>query len=199
MYIARFSYDIAPINRQRAIELIRREVETARSNNQSARLLIPLTRAHGAAALQFEVELLIWTNLIRFDIAVQGQRSRPPVGCASSAKCWSLRPQWKSCGSIDAGAGTELIGQPLGHERVLVSVALHRSCECGDWSSRQSAQTCRAGDVHGWRFCPVGTCAGFLRAEGHAAIRRNRVINRCLPRRHMSCLSERDKDMACAR
>jgi hypothetical protein len=64
MYIARFSYDIAPINRQRAIELIRREVETARSNNQSARLLIPLTRAHGAAALQFEVEL---TNLDQLD------------------------------------------------------------------------------------------------------------------------------------
>ena len=65
MYIARFSYEIAPINRQRAIESCsRREVETARSNNQSARLLIPLTRAHGAAALQFEVEL---TNLDQLD------------------------------------------------------------------------------------------------------------------------------------
>jgi hypothetical protein len=64
MYIARFCYEIAPINRQRAIELIRREVETARANNQAARLLIPLTRAHGAAALQFEVEL---TNLDQLD------------------------------------------------------------------------------------------------------------------------------------
>jgi hypothetical protein len=57
MYIARFSYDIAPINRQRAIELIRREVDAARGQNRTARLLIPLTRAHGGAALQFEAEL----------------------------------------------------------------------------------------------------------------------------------------------
>ena len=48
--------------------------------------------------------------------------------------------------------------------------------------------------MHGWRFCPVGACAGFLRAERHAAIRRNRVINGCLPRRDMSRFSERDKD-----
>ena len=57
MYLARFSYDVLPINRGRAIELIRREAEAARSNGLNARLLVPLTRGLGQPALQFEVEL----------------------------------------------------------------------------------------------------------------------------------------------
>ena len=31
MYLARFSYDVLPINRERAMELIRREVDAARA------------------------------------------------------------------------------------------------------------------------------------------------------------------------
>jgi len=57
MYVVRFSYDVLPVNRQQAIDLVRREVEAARKAGMAARLLIPLTRAHGGAALQFEVEL----------------------------------------------------------------------------------------------------------------------------------------------
>ena len=58
MYLARFCYDVQPVNRQRAIEFIRREVEAARKNGLEARLLVPLTRGHGDhTALQFEVEL----------------------------------------------------------------------------------------------------------------------------------------------
>src|SRR3954451_8630384 len=57
MYLARFSYDGLPVNRQRAIDFIRREVEAARRTGLSARLLTPLTRSHGGAALQFEIEL----------------------------------------------------------------------------------------------------------------------------------------------
>src|SRR5882672_8013058 len=58
MYLARFSYDVLPINRQRAIDFIRREVEAAHGKGLNARLLVPLTRGHGdGAALQFEVEL----------------------------------------------------------------------------------------------------------------------------------------------
>ncbi len=57
IYLARFSYDVLPVNRERAIDFIRREVEAARRNGLSARLLVPLTRGHGGAALQFEVEL----------------------------------------------------------------------------------------------------------------------------------------------
>jgi hypothetical protein len=57
MYIARFSYDVLPVNRQAAIDFIRREVEAARSSGLNARLLVPLTRGHGGAALHFEVEM----------------------------------------------------------------------------------------------------------------------------------------------
>jgi hypothetical protein len=57
MYLARFSYDVLPANRERALDLVRREVEAARREGRNARLLVPLTRGHGGAALQFEVEL----------------------------------------------------------------------------------------------------------------------------------------------
>ena len=57
MFLARFSYDVLPVNRHRALELIHREVEAARAGGLTARLLVPLTRGHGSPALQFEVEL----------------------------------------------------------------------------------------------------------------------------------------------
>jgi hypothetical protein len=57
MYLARFSYSVLPIDRDRAIEFIHREVEAARTGNMEARLLVPLTRGRDGAALQFEVEL----------------------------------------------------------------------------------------------------------------------------------------------
>ena len=57
MYLARFSYDVAPANRQRALDCIRHELMAARQSGLEARVLIPLTRAHGGAALQFEVSL----------------------------------------------------------------------------------------------------------------------------------------------
>ena len=40
-----FSYDLLPVNRQRAMASIRREVEAARRNGLNARLLVPLTRS----------------------------------------------------------------------------------------------------------------------------------------------------------
>ena len=57
MYLARFSYDLLPVDRDRALAFIRREVEAARRQGLNARLLVPLTRGEGGAALQFEVEL----------------------------------------------------------------------------------------------------------------------------------------------
>ncbi|MGA0595139.1 hypothetical protein [Enterovirga sp. CN4-39] len=71
MYLARFSYGIRPADRERALELIRREVAAAQSEGLNARLLIPLTRAQGGPALQFEVEL---TSLDQLD----GLRQRTP-------------------------------------------------------------------------------------------------------------------------
>jgi hypothetical protein len=64
MYIARFSYDVHPVDRQRAIEFIQREVEAAQRKQLTARLLVPLTRGPGGPALQFEVEL---NSLEQFD------------------------------------------------------------------------------------------------------------------------------------
>ena len=58
MYLARFSYDVLPINRERAMELIRREVDAARAKGLTARLLVPLTRPPGGPALQFEMTSL---------------------------------------------------------------------------------------------------------------------------------------------
>ena len=56
MYLARFCYDVAPTNRERALDCIRQEAEAARKRGLTARVLVPLTRAHGGAALQFEIE-----------------------------------------------------------------------------------------------------------------------------------------------
>ena len=66
MYLARFSYDVLPVNRQRAMEFIRREVQAARGKGLNSRLLVPLTRGEGGAALQFEVELTSFDQLDQF-------------------------------------------------------------------------------------------------------------------------------------
>lgn len=58
MYLARFSYDVLPVNRRRAIDFIRSEIEAAQGRGLNARLLVPLSRGLGGGpALQFEVEL----------------------------------------------------------------------------------------------------------------------------------------------
>jgi hypothetical protein len=81
MYLARFSYDVLPVNRQRAIEFIRREVEAARGKGLNARLLVPLTRGHAnGPALQFEVEL---TDLDQLD-----QFRNSGVGSAQETRNW---------------------------------------------------------------------------------------------------------------
>jgi hypothetical protein len=67
MYLARFSYDVLPVNRDRAIEFIRREVEAAKWKELNARLLIPLTRGPSSTlGLQFEIELASLEQLEQF-------------------------------------------------------------------------------------------------------------------------------------
>jgi len=64
MYLARFAYDVLPVNRGRAVDFIRQEVKSAREKGLNARMLVPLTRGERGSALQFEVEL---TNLDQLD------------------------------------------------------------------------------------------------------------------------------------
>lgn len=65
MYLARFSYDVRPVDRDRALDFISHEVAAARKEGMAARLLVPLTRGDGGAALQFEVELSSLDDLER--------------------------------------------------------------------------------------------------------------------------------------
>lgn len=57
MYLARFSYSISPADRDRAIDLLQQEVAAAREQDMEARLLVPMTRPPGGAALQYEIVL----------------------------------------------------------------------------------------------------------------------------------------------
>jgi hypothetical protein len=66
MYLARFSYDVLPVNRGRAIDFIRQEVTSAQKQGLNARLLVPLTRGERGSALQFEVELTSLDQLDQF-------------------------------------------------------------------------------------------------------------------------------------
>jgi hypothetical protein len=77
MYLARFSYDVLPINRQRAIDFIRGEADAAGKRGLNARMLVPLTRGPGGAALQFEIELTDLDQLEQFrqSSAGSGQQS----------------------------------------------------------------------------------------------------------------------------
>ena len=42
MYLARFSYDVRPVDRQRAIEFIRREVEAARGKGLNSQTSVKM-------------------------------------------------------------------------------------------------------------------------------------------------------------
>ena len=76
MYLARFSYDVAPANRERALKSLRQELDAARKKGLDARILIPLTRAHGGPALQFEVELAKLDQLEDFRHRTKGSKDK---------------------------------------------------------------------------------------------------------------------------
>ena len=66
MYLARFSYSVLPVNRDKAIAMIAREVKAAQDKHLEARLLVPLTRGRDGASLQFEIEVPSLDELERF-------------------------------------------------------------------------------------------------------------------------------------
>jgi hypothetical protein len=80
MYIARFSYSIKPIDRERALALLEQEVDAARGQGLEARLLVPLTRAQGGPALQYE---LVLPNLDAFEVFRE-----EGVGGEDSTRAW---------------------------------------------------------------------------------------------------------------
>jgi hypothetical protein len=80
MFIARFSYDVLPADRPKALEFVRHEVQAARADGLDARMLIPLTRGHGGPALVFEVTLTSLDQL-------QGVRHRGG-GSAEATEDW---------------------------------------------------------------------------------------------------------------
>jgi len=76
MYLARFSYHVAPANRERALTSMRQELDAAHKKGLDARILIPLTRAHGGPALQFEVALKSLDQLEDFRHRGAGSREK---------------------------------------------------------------------------------------------------------------------------
>lgn len=81
MYIARFSYDVLPVDRDKALEFIRREVAASQEAGLKARMLVPFTRGAGCAALQFEIELTHLDQLDQF-------RHREVGGNAAETRDW---------------------------------------------------------------------------------------------------------------
>jgi hypothetical protein len=89
MYLARFSYDVAPANRDRALKSTRQELAAARKNGLDARILIPLTRAHGGPALQFEVALTKLDQLEEFRHRGTGSKHKAGDWTHASEKFYS--------------------------------------------------------------------------------------------------------------
>lgn len=81
MYVARFSYAIRPVDRDRALALLGQEVDAARNKGLEARMLVPLTRASGGAALQFEVTMP--------DLAAFETFREQGVGGESGTRSWA--------------------------------------------------------------------------------------------------------------
>lgn len=72
MYIARFSYSIKPVDRDRAIALLAQGLAAARTQRMEGWLLIPVTRATSGAALEVQVELANLDQLEAFRERGQG-------------------------------------------------------------------------------------------------------------------------------
>jgi hypothetical protein len=80
-YVARFSYDFHPVDRDKAMQFISRELKGAQDLGLPARILVPFTRGPGCASLHFEIELV---NLDQLQVF----RRRSVGGDASQASEW---------------------------------------------------------------------------------------------------------------
>src|SRR5215472_11206991 len=101
MYVARFSYDVLPVNRQQALEFIRRERQAAEQSGLNARILVPLTRGQGGgAALQFELELANLDQLDQFRNRGVGSSEDTGHWMHDFSKILTAPHVWKSCGPM---------------------------------------------------------------------------------------------------
>ena len=82
MYIARFSYSIKPVDRERALALLRQEVEAARGQGLEARLLVPLTRPRAVPRSSTSWSWPTWTPSRRSARRGWAVRRVPAPGCA---------------------------------------------------------------------------------------------------------------------
>jgi hypothetical protein len=105
MYLARFSYDVLPVNRGRAIDFIRQEVKSAHSKGLNARLLIPLTRGERGAALQFEVELSSLDQLDQFRQSGVESSERTSQWIQAFSEILLCPPEVAILRLVDAGRG----------------------------------------------------------------------------------------------
>lgn len=80
MYVARFSYSIKPVDRDRAIALLAQGLAAARTQEMGGWLFIPVTRPAGGAALEVQVELSSLDQLETF-------RERG-MGSADETRAW---------------------------------------------------------------------------------------------------------------
>lgn len=80
-YVARFSYDFHPVDRDKAMQFISRELRGAQDMGLPARILVPFTRGPGSASLHFEIELVSLDQLQEF-------RRRSVGGDTSQASEW---------------------------------------------------------------------------------------------------------------
>ena len=76
MYVARFSYDVMPANREQALDYIRGELQAARDSGLNG----------GGPALQFDVELANLDQLDQFVTEASVHLKAHITGCATSVK-----------------------------------------------------------------------------------------------------------------
>ena len=99
MYVARFSYSIKPVDRERALGLLGQEVEAARGQGLEARLLVPLTRPPGGAALQYE---LVLPDLDAFEAFRE-----EGLGGEESTRAWLCDLKHDPAGATGSGAAAD--------------------------------------------------------------------------------------------
>ena len=106
MFVIRFSYFLMPANRNKAIEMIRQEVEAAKAKGIESRLLIPLSRGRGGAALEYEIEVSQLDALEEFRHKAIGESEEITHGWMREFSDFLSEPPVVNLFRRDEGGGT---------------------------------------------------------------------------------------------